>query len=305
MSLLDARLLHAFIAVAEERHFGRAAERLHLSQPPVSQRIRQLEESLGVQLLLRSTRHVKLTPAGEALYERATQLVRDASAAEAAIRRVGEGEQGELRLGFTRTVASQLLPQVLAHYHEHKPDVVLHLHEDWSSQLMELLLHEAMDIALLRRASKQAHPGLDFTLVQREPFWLAMPRKHRFAGKRKVHPSELNGETFVGYSASMAQYFHETLKTILVHYGVAPEIVHTSAVPTVLALVSAGMGVTLIPKSAARLRTADTVVVPLEDPDGICNAELYAATRTGEANPTVSGLIEDLHSICGDPRYPR
>ena len=150
MSLLDARLLNAFIAVAEERHFGRAAKRLHLSQPPVSQRVRQLEEGLGTPLFVRSTRQVALTPAGAELYRRATQLVQQAAAAEAAIKRMGEGVQGDLRLGFTRTVASQLLPRLLAHYREHKPDITLQLHEDWSAQLVAMLLSEKLDVALLR-----------------------------------------------------------------------------------------------------------------------------------------------------------
>lgn len=300
MSLLDGRLLHTFIAVAEERHFGRAAQRLHLSQPPVSQRIRQLEEMLGVQLLTRSTRQVLLTQAGEELYRRALQLTQQATAAEAAVKRLSRGELGDLRIGFTRTVASQLLPRLLSHYHEHKPDITLHLHEDWSTQLVDLLLREKLDVALLRRSVENARPGVNFILIQREPFWLAMPRGHRLARRRKVHLSELNGETLVGYSASAALYFHETLKNILAHYGVVADIQHTSAVPTVLALVSAGMGVTLVPKSAARLRSSDTIAVPLDDPDHVATAHLYAAIREGEERAVVTGVVKDLVALCAE-----
>lgn len=294
MTLLDARLLHTFIAVAEERHFGRAASRLHLSQPPVSQRIRQLEEALGVQLFIRSTRQVSLTQAGQELYRRAMQLIQDAAAAEAALKRFGSGEQGELHIGFTRTVASQLLPRLLSYYHEHNPDVNLLLHEDWSAQLIELVLQDALDLALLRRSTAGSHVDIRFTLVQREPFWLALPRKHRLARRRKVHPTELHGETLVGYSASAAQYFHETLGAIMSHYGIKPEIRHQSAIPTVLALVNAGMGVALIPRSAARLRSTDTVVLPLNDTENVANVELYAATRINDSSPLVKGLIDAL-----------
>lgn len=302
MNLLDARLLHAFIAVAEERHFGRAAKRLHLSQPPVSQRVRQLEENLGTPLFIRSTRQVSLTPAGAELYRRAIQLTQQAAAAEAAIKRLGEGAQGDLRIGFTRTVASRLLPRLLAHYREHKPDVTLHLHEDWSAQLVQLLLSEKLDLTLLRRSEANNHPDIRFILVDSEPFWLAMPKGHRLARRRKVHPSELSGETLVGYSASTALYFHEALKAILAHYGVVAHIQHTSAVPTVLALVAAGMGVTLVPKSAAGLRPADTVAIPLDDPDGVANAVLYAAILNEEQRPIVTGVVDDLLKFGPPPR---
>lgn len=294
MTLLDSRLLHTFIAVAEEKHFGRAARRLHLSQPPVSQRVRQLEEELGVQLFIRSTRQVSLTQAGRELYRRALQLMQDAAAAEAALKRFGSGEQGNLHIGFTRTVASQLLPRLLAYYHEHQPDVNLLLHEDWSAQLTGLVLQEKLDIALLRRSTAGTHTGIRFTLVQREPLWLALPRKHRLARKRKIHPTELNDETLVGYSPSAAQYFHETLDAIMTHYGITPEIRHQSAIPSVLALVSAGMGIALIPRSAARLRSSDTVVLPLDDTENVANVELYAATRVKDASPLVKGVIDAL-----------
>lgn len=300
MILLDARLLQAFIAVAEERHFGRAAQRLHLSQPPVSQRIRQLEDALGVQLFVRSTRQVALTPAGAELYRRALQLTNDAASAEAAVRRVASGEHGELRIGFTRTAAARLLPRLLANYHDHRPGVKLHLHEDWSAQLIDLLLHEKLDIALLRRSTAATHPKIRFTLIEREPLWLVMPKGHRLGRKRKVHPSQLHGEALVGYSPSTAQYFHETLNTMLSRYGVEPNIRHQSAIPTILTLVGAGMGVALVPRPAVRLRPPETVAVPLEDPEQVANVELYCATREDDVNPAVAAAITILQHLQSD-----
>ena len=298
IGLLDARLLHAFVAVAQERHFGRAAQRLHLSQPPVSQRIRQLEELLGVQLLLRSTRQVSLTPAGQELYRRAVLLIEEAAAAEAAVKRHATGEQGELRIGFTRTAASQLLPRLLAHYHESRPEVRLHMHEDWSGQLIELLLQEKLDVALLRHSMSDVRPGIQFTLVHHEPFCLAIPKTHRLARKRKVHPPDLNEETLVGYSAATARYFHERLDEIMTHYGIAADIRHQSAIPTVLALVNAGMGIALIPRSAASLRATNTVILPLQDTDNVANVELYAATRLRETSPLAMELVNTLLDLC-------
>lgn len=294
MSLLDRRLLHTFVVVAEERHFGRAAKRMHLSQPPVSQRVRQLEEHLGVQLFVRSTRQVTLTQAGRELYDRAKKLLHDAAAAEAAVKRLGEGSQGELSLGFTRTVASQILPRLLEHYHDHKPDVTLHLHEDWSARLMEMVSHEKLDVALLRRPTAGTLPNIQFTLVQREPLWVALHKSHPLARHRKVSPKALTGEAMVGYSASSAQYFHEVLHDLMGHYGIAPEIRHQSAVPTVLALVNAGMGLALVPESIVGLRADRTVMRPLGDPDNVAHVELYAATRADETSTLISSLIATL-----------
>src|SRR5690606_12608120 len=120
-------------------------------------------------------------------------------------------------------------PKLLAHYHEHQPGVRLNLHEDWSARQIELLLEEKLDLALLRRPTAINDPKLAFTLIEREPLWLAMPPKHRLAGKRTITPSELHGETLVGYSTSAAQYFHEVLATVLAHYGITPHIEHHSA----------------------------------------------------------------------------
>lgn len=294
MGLLDRRLLHTFVVLAEERHFGRAARRLHLSQPPISQRIRQLEEYLSVQLFIRSTRQVTLTQAGRELYNRAKKLLTEAAAAEAAIKRLGAGSQGELRVGFTRTVASQILPRLLNHYHDHKPDVSLHLHEDWSTRLMEMVSGEKLDVALLRRSTAGTLPNIDFTLVQREPLWLAVHKSHPLAQVRKVHPHALAGEAMVGYSATNAQYFHEILHAIMAHYDIKPEIRHQSAVPTVLAVVNAGMGLALVPESITQFQSEHTVMRPLDDPDNVAHVELYAATRSDETSPLVSNLIDTL-----------
>lgn len=294
MGLLDRRLLQTFVTVAEERHFGRAAKRLHLSQPPVSQRVRQLEDHLGVQLFVRSTRQVTLTQAGRELYDRGKKLLHEAAATEAAVKRLGSGSHGELSVGFTRTVASQILPRLLEHYHDHKPDVMLHLHEDWSARLMEMVSQEKLEIALLRRSTAGTLPNIQFTLVQREPLWVALHKSHSLARHPKINPKALTGVTMVGYSASSAQYFHEVLQGIMGHYDIAPEIRHQSAVPTVLALVNAGMGLALVPESIAGLRAGHTVMRPLDDIDNMAHVELYAATRVDDNSSLVSSLIDTL-----------
>lgn len=297
MSLLDHRLLQAFIAVADERHFGRAAARLHLSQPPVTQRIRQLEESLGVALFVRTTRQVRLTPAGEELYKRAQHLIHQALAAEASVKRLGQGETGTLRLGFTRTVGSHLLPKLLAYLRQHTPHVGLQLQEDWSARLIDMLRSELLDIAVLRYSHDQSEQGLTFTLINREPLRLAVPRNHRLSGKKKVKLHVLEGETLVGYSASTANYFHRVLHDVLQHYGVSPSLAHESAIPTVLTLVEAGMGVALVPESAAAARPRGVSILHLHDPLDCANVELYAATREGSENALITGVIGALYQL--------
>src|SRR5690606_14418953 len=137
--MLHSRALEAFIAVAEELHFGNAAKRLHVSQPPLSQQIRRFEADVGAALFVRSTRSVRLTPAGAVLLRKARQLVADGQAAIHAAQRAAAGGSGHLSIGFTSTAAYQLLPKLLAGCHSRRPDIVLSLKEDLSTHLIEML----------------------------------------------------------------------------------------------------------------------------------------------------------------------
>lgn len=295
--MLHSRALDAFIAVAEELHFGHAAKRLHVSQPPLSQQIRRFEAQVGASLFVRSTRSVKLTPAGAVLLRKARQLVADGQAAIHAAQRAAAGGSGHLSVGFTSTAAYQLLPKLLAGCHGRRPDIQLSLREDLSTHLIEMLAEEKIDIALLRRPAATGHDSLVFTRVSRENMCVALPLGHPYAGQERIAPQQLHGVPFIGFNAEAALYFRERIQSIFAHFQIQPAIVHESVMPTLLALVEAGMGIALVPGSASCLRPEGVCFRPLDDDENVAAIDLYCAQRRVEENPAVDVAREILRSV--------
>lgn len=295
--ILHSRPLEVFIAVAEELHFGNAARRLHISQPPLSQQIRRFEAEVGTQLFVRSTRSVKLTPAGALLLKKARQLTNDGQLALQAVRRTANGESGSLTIGFTSTAAYQLLPNLLASYHTQRPDITLSLKEDLSSNLIKLLAEEKIDVALLRRPAASNHDSLLFTKVSQENMCVAIPNGHPFSTQEHIALQQLHGVAMVGYSAETALYFRERTESLFAHFQIQPNIVHESVMPTLLALVKAGIGVALVPESAAKLLPSGICYRPLIDAGNIAAVDLYSAQRRNDANPAVLTVYPLLQAI--------
>ncbi|GAD22365.1 LysR family transcriptional regulator [Acidovorax sp. MR-S7] len=247
-----SRNLLAFIAVAEELHFGRAAQRLHISQPPLSQQIRQFEEEVGAPLLVRTTRSVQLTPAGRLLLERAHLLVAEADAALHAVRRHALGDEGVLTLGFTHSTVYRVLPQVLQVFRQACPDVVLELRQQTSDLLVEDVRSGRLDVALLRFSASMDSAGLVSSVVSHDPMVLVLPLGHPLAAHERVPVRHLQGLPWVGYEPQGARYFHELEEKLLASAQVRPHVRHHSLLPTLLALVEAGMGAALVPLSAVQ-----------------------------------------------------
>ncbi len=282
------------MVVAEELHFGRAATRLNISQPPLSQLIRQFEEHLGVQLFVRTTRAVRLTPAGELLLQRARRMADDNHDAVRAVRRAANGDSGKLAIGFVSTAAYRLLPRALARYRDQYPDVELSLHEDVSGLLTARLLAQTIDIAIFRRHPRAVEPELVFDRVHSEKLVVAIPEKHRLAATMKLPLSCLEGENFVGFDREGSSYFHATQTRLFREHRVRPKIVYESVLPTLLALVEAGMGLALVPESASGLRQSGVVYRPLVGKGDAFDVNLYSARRPDNANPTVHAFARIL-----------
>ena len=191
--ILSLRALNSFVAVAEELHFGAAAERLHITQPPLSQQIRLLEEALGTELFTRSTRSVQLTVAGKVLLERARRLLADSEAAAQEVKRAGRGELGRLVLGFPNSAAYRLLPRALRLYKSRYPHVELDLREMLSSDLLDALHSRQLDIALVRASSSMLGPDLERVVASREDMVLALPSQHPLAELDVVPLERLEG----------------------------------------------------------------------------------------------------------------
>ncbi|GAA4617435.1 LysR substrate-binding domain-containing protein [Saccharopolyspora hordei] len=285
--------LTGFVAVAEEQHFGRAAQRLRMTQPPLTRQIQQLEKELQVQLFDRTSRTVRLTPAGRAFLQDARRLLHEAENAALSVRRVTLGQSGVIRVGFTATSAYGVLGGLLATVREHLPHVDVVLHELVTRDQAERLSGGSLDLGLARPPA--ARPELESRLLRAEPLLAALPEGHPLAaGSDPLDLSEFHGADVVMYSPTEARYFHELLVATFGRAGVQPTYVqYVSQIHTALALVQVGLGSALVPATAARLHLDGVHFRPLQlpEPDPV---ELHLVWRRANDNPALHALLDLL-----------
>jgi DNA-binding transcriptional LysR family regulator len=288
--MLDSRLLNVFAVVAEELHFGRAAQRLFMTQPPLSQSIKKLEEILQVQLLTRSTRSVRLTPAGLELQRRVMQINKETDLAVKAVQQAHRGEKGRLTLGLTPSSSYSNLSQSLYSFRLRYPDVVLELKEMNSSEMPDALHKRNLDLALLRPPF--ADPDLAPVRVYTEPLVFAIRKDHPFAASGATSLSLKHAMSFdlVGYARQNSRYFSQIFELLIVQSGVTPHIVQESMVPTILISVEAGIGAAIVPASLSRLRADTLAYLDFEGLDNI-RAELLAARHPANLNPAIDNFL--------------
>lgn len=288
--MLDARLLKCFAVVAEELHFGRAAERLYMTQPPLSQSIRKLEAELGAPLLLRNTRTVRLTAAGEELKRRIAIIEREMEAARQAVARVHRGEQGHLSIGITPSAAYSAFSSCLYAFRQSYPKVAVEVAEMNSSEMPDALRRGSLDLALMRPTYADADLLPERVLA--EPLVLAVRRDHPLASRypEGVPLAEALRHPLVGYSRNNSRYFSEILQALARKAGVVPNVVQESMIPTVLALVEAGIAGAVVPANLSRARFDTLNYLPLLNCDGI-EAELLLARAPGQQNTAVDNFL--------------
>ncbi|MDO3399827.1 LysR substrate-binding domain-containing protein [Mycolicibacterium neoaurum] len=285
--------LSCFIAVAEELHFGRAAERLHMTQPPLSRQIQQLEAELGVQLIDRTTRTVTLTPAGVAFLPDARRILQLAESAALTVKRVPAGDLGTVVVGFTAASAHAVLPRLLERTREKLPDVKLELREMVSSVQIEALMSGDIDLGMARPPLKR--PGIVSRPLLHEQLVAALPAGHPLVGQaRQLTLNDLDGEDVVMYSPVEARYFNELLISTFTIAGATPRYVQfVTQVHTMLVLVRSGIGIALVPASAATLHPEGVVFRTIgafrERP-----VELDACWRQDSTNPALLRLLRDV-----------
>jgi len=243
---LDTRLLRYFMAVAEELNFSRAAERLHLSQPPLSYAIKQLEESLDVQLLHRSSRRVELTPAGTALYREARALIRRSAELRDLVRRVGAGIKGHVRLGFVGSMVYRGLPDIVAECRQTYPLVEITLAEMNSAEQLEALKRDSLDIAFIHDNPLPAE--LSAAPLLTEPFMLCVPSSHPKAKSRSVRLASFAKDEFIFFARHASPSYYQILLATCQEAGFVPNIAYeVRHWLSVVSLVSQGMGVAIVP----------------------------------------------------------
>lgn len=277
--------LRCFVAVAEELHFGRAAARLNLTQPPLSRQIQLLEHALEVRLLDRTSRSVSLTRAGHNFLPEARRILRLTEGAALAARRTASGEAGSITLGFTAASGYDFLPRLITDFRAVAPDIDLVLKEMVSADQLESLISNRIDVGLVRPPFNRRE--LNSLCVVREPLLLAVPTGHRFADEPMVSVGDLDRQPFVTYSPYEARYFYDLLATIFAEAGVSPHYVqHISQIHSILGLVKAGIGLALVPKAASTLRFEGVTLRPIEMRTSLI-VELHAVWRHSNTNPAL------------------
>ncbi|MGO9957288.1 MAG: LysR substrate-binding domain-containing protein [Solirubrobacteraceae bacterium] len=287
---MELRQLRYFVAVAEELHFRRAAARLHISQPPLSQQIAALERELGCELLARTRRRVELTPAGEAFLRDARATLAELDVASARARAIAEGRAGVLRINFVGSALLSIVPATVQRFRAARPGVELELHERSTVEQLRALEAGTADVGLVRPPI-DAGAGLRTEIVMRERTIAALPADHELTGLRRIPLRRLAAEPLVLFPRSQAPGYHDLLTGRLAATGTSPRIVqYAPEMLTIIGLVAAGIGVSPVPASVAHLALDGVVYRPLA---GAPDTELVAVTREDSESPLVRAFVAD------------
>lgn len=291
--------LDAFVAVAEELHFGRAAARLHLAQPALSQQVRQLENELGLTLLARTTRRVELTADGAAFLPHARSLLVAAHGVGRAAEELRVGARGRLRLGFVDSTAYELVPTFLRSFRTAWPEAEVELHTLSSDEQARALVDGEIDLGIGRTVPSR--PAVDAEVLGHDRFLLAVPDNHPVARQRTVTLRRLAAEPFVGFSRSTSPSLHAELRALLAGHGIAYDpALEATEYTTIVGLVAAGEGVALVPAGVHRLQLPGIAFVKVADTDA--RVALVRLCRLDEPQAVVANAIVELERTVSDRR---
>ncbi len=287
---MELRQLRYFIAVAEELHFRRAAARLHISQPPLSQQIARLEEELGCRLLNRTRRRVELTPAGEAFLRDARAMLDELDVAIATVRRIEAGQAGVLRVNFVGSALLSIVPGIIQRFRRGRPRVEIELRERPTLEQLRALAGGLLDVGLVRPPI-DPDDALVSEVVMRERTVAAIPSDHPLAKRSRISLRSLAGEPLVLFPREQAPGFHDLLTGRLAATGRSPHVVqYAPEMTTIIGLVAAGIGLSPVPASVAGLGLEGVTYRPLT---GAPDTELLAVTRAGDESPLVAAFLAE------------
>lgn len=290
---VELRQLRYFVAVAEERHFGRAAVRLHMTQPPLSQAIQALEATLGTALFARTKRSVALTPAGAALLPEARRLLQQAESLPDLVRRAASGESGLLSLSFVSTADYSVLPPLLREFRERYPAVQIDLREATSDVQLEDLMERRIDAGLLiPPLPEKARAELDYLTVLSEPLILAAPQNLPMLKENQRVPLHALAELpLIIFPRRIAPAFHDAILACFSDAGLTPRIGQEAIqMQTIVGLVSAGMGIALVPQSVSNLKRPGVAYLPLAGKTAAVETGL--AWRRDNASPVLRSFLQ-------------
>jgi DNA-binding transcriptional LysR family regulator len=287
---MELRHLRYFITVAEELHFGRAAEKLHISQPPLSMQIRSLEEELGVTLLRRTQRHVELTQSGHAFLQEVRQILARLEQAVLTTRRASRGEIGELMVGFISVADYNVLPAVLREFRQRFPQVNLTLRESTTDAQIRDLLGSRIDVGFVLPPIDE--PALESVCIVREPLVVALPDRHPLADRPgKLALGKLRDAPFILFPRPMAPGLYDDVVSFCRAAGFSPRVEQEAVqMQTIVSLVSAQLGVALIPASLTNLRRTGVTYKALREASPL--TEIHLAWRRGDELPALRVFVD-------------
>jgi len=292
---MELRHLRYFTILAEELHFGRAAERLSIAQPALSQQILRLEDELGVALLERTRRRVRLTEPGAVFLESARATLAQAHQAVRSVQQAGRGETGNLGVGFVTSALYGVFPDVIRVFRQRFKDVHLELHEMPIVQQIESLRSGRIQVSFLRRPLDEQ--GLTVKTIYKEPWVVALPEAHRLAKARRIALHQLSEDQFILFPRELAPSLYDQVISMYLDAGFSPRIALEAQMHAVPSLVAAGIGVALVPSSLQNLRRKGVLYKPL--PGSLPKVEQAVAWRRESSSPLLQSFLEVVREVTG------
>ena len=296
---MNTRALQCFVILAEELNFSRAAERLHIAQPALSQQIRSLEERLGTQLIDRTRRPLHLTEAGQYFWTEARQILSTLEQATLGAAEIGRGKRGWLAIGFTRSSMYSILPPALKAFHHEYPNVELKLFEMLTDEQTDALRDLRIHIGIGRQPLPIA--GCTTIALLRERLVVALALDHPLAKRKSVRVADLADTPLITYPAHQNAQFKRSVLSLYRDAGVTPFVAHQAyEIQTAIALVSAGLGVTFVGESVSRHGRADVVFRHLTGPGASHWSTLAATYRSSDQSPHLRAFLACLPQVPGE-----
>ena len=274
--------MRCFVAVAEELSFRRAADRLNMTQPPLSRQIKILEERINLTLLERSNRHVRLTSAGESFYQSAVEIIQRSEHAVLNARQAERGETGSIALGFVPSAAFRFMPLIARRMAQEMPRVSLTPIEMMGYEVIEAQRSGRIDLGLTRMENPRGE--IERTRVVSEPFVIAVPREHRLATKADLSISDFDGEPYISFTKDRGGYLKETLDALFYACNIMPDTrMGASQTHAVISLVNHGLGFAIVPRSAQVIQMENTLYREIDLPAQF-RSDMYLVTRSGRSS---------------------
>jgi DNA-binding transcriptional LysR family regulator len=294
---MELRHLRYFRAVAIELHFGRAAEKLHIAQPPLSYQIRQLETELGFELFHRTKRSVALTPAGQVFLMQVNRIFQQLEQAIEIGRKTSRGELGQVSIGFVGSATYHILPLILQQFRDRYPQVQIELHELTTDRQLIWLHDGKIDIGLMRPPIIE--PGVSSQVIFQESLVVVLPITHQLATMTTIDLASLAPEPFILFPRQLAPGLYDPIITLCQSAGFSPLVVQECIqMQTIVSLVSANLGVSILPASIQEVQRYGVVYKPIQDPTLPVStllsqlATISIVWRTNDDSPTMNKLLE-------------